>query len=240
MSVKIIMEKCPVIILCGGMGRRLGKLGKLIPKTLVDFNGKPILEQKLIRIVNQGFKTFIIAIGYKGQMIIKMCKSLKLNCRIDFSSSSQNASMLYRICKIKRFFPDRAIITYGDSISNLSLNKLLSEHLKRNSLVTIVTAPIRSPFGLISGNNKNLVVSFDEKPILNYYIGYFVMEKKAFEYIPKRIIKLNDAEGLLIFFKILISIKKLSFFEHKSHNITFNTIEELDYARKSYLKFFTC
>ena len=55
--------------MCGGKGRRLGKLGEKIPKPLVEVKGKTILEMKLDEYIKSGFYDFILCTGYKSEMI---------------------------------------------------------------------------------------------------------------------------------------------------------------------------
>ena len=228
-----------IIILCGGRGTRLGKLGKSIPKALVKLHEKPILYHKLSQCINQGFGNFIIAIGYKGDMIVDSCKGMDLNFNVDFSNSGEDSGMLRRIYDAKELFKKRVVVTYGDSISNIQLQHLIDFHIKKQGLLSIVTAPIQSPFGLVTSNQDKQVQTIDEKPILHYYIGTFIMEKKAMEYISDEIVDLPDGKGLIAFFKILEKANKLFAYSHEGHDITFNTIEELGAAEEGFLKFHT-
>ena len=232
-------SSCKTIILCGGKGTRLGKLGENIPKSLVQLHEKPILYHKLKYSVNQGFSNFIIAIGYKGNMIVDACKDMDLDFNVDFRDSGEDAGMLRRIYDVSELFEDRVIITYGDSIANIQLQHLIEYHKENQGLLSIVTAPIQSPFGLVSFDANKRVQTLEEKPVLHYYIGTFVMEKKAIEYIPHQIMDLPDGKGLITFFKILMALNKLYAYPHEGHDITFNTIEELNAAEEGFLKFYT-
>ena len=230
---------CKTIILCGGKGTRLGKLGESIPKSLVKLHEKPILHHKLSHSINQGFRDFIIALGYKGNMIVDACKDMDLNFNVDFSDSGEDAGMLRRIYDTSKFFEDSVIVTYGDSIANIQLQHLIDFHLQKQGLLSIVAAPIQSPFGLVTFDDNKQVQALEEKPVLHYYIGTFVMKKKALEYIPEQIIDLPDGKGLITFFKILMALNKLYVYPHEGHDITFNTIEELNEAKEGFLKFYT-
>lgn len=230
---------CKTIILCGGKGQRLGKLGKSIPKALIKLHGKPILYHKLKKSIYQGFDDFIIAVGYKGDMIVEACKKMDLNFKRKYLDLGVDAGMLCRIYGARDFFEDRAIVTYGDSIANLKLQDLLKFHLKKRSLITIVSSPIQSPFGLVTFNRDNQVLTLEEKPVLNYYIGTFIMEKKAMDLIPEKIINWPDGTGLVAFFKALVAVNKLHTYVYKGPDITFNTVEELNAAKGEFLKFYT-
>lgn len=230
---------CKVIILCGGRGTRLGKLGKSVPKALVNLNGRPILYHKLSQSTKQGFQDFIIAVGYKGDKIVKACRKMDLNFNVDFSDSGKDAGMLRRIYDARELFEDKVIITYGDSISNIKLQHLVDFHLEKKGLLSLAIAPIQSPFGLVTSDDNKRVRDIEEKPVLHYYIGTFVMDKKAMEYISGKILDLPDGQGLIAFFKKIRSLNKLYAYLHEGQDITFNTIEELSVAEEGFLKFHT-
>ncbi|MFH2084654.1 MAG: sugar phosphate nucleotidyltransferase, partial [Candidatus Omnitrophota bacterium] len=85
---------CKTIILCGGRGKRLGKIGENIPKPLVKLREKSILYHKLSQGISQGFSEFIIAIGYKGSMIVDACRKMDLKFNVDYSESGEHEGMM--------------------------------------------------------------------------------------------------------------------------------------------------
>ena len=105
--------------------------------------------------------------------------------------------------------------------------------------MTITVANIRSPFGLVKSDNKNKVVSFEEKPTLQYYIGHMIMETDILCSLNKKIVSMPDGEGLVKLFHHLIRCGKLNTYRHKGLNITFNTPHEYKKAEEEFVKFFT-
>jgi glucose-1-phosphate cytidylyltransferase len=233
------MEACKTIVLCGGKGTRMGALGGEIPKALVELHGQPMLFHKFQHGLRQDFKEYVLAIGYRGDMIREAVRRMPFEAGILFSDSGVEAGMLRRIVDAAAFVGDRAIVTYGDSIANVDFTRLLGFHRERGGLVTIVSAPIQSPFGLITSDHRDRVRTLDEKPVLYYYIGTFVMEREALAYIPENLLAWPDGQGLVAFLKIMIAMNQLVTFLHEGPDITFNTIEELSAAKESYLKFHT-
>jgi CTP:phosphocholine cytidylyltransferase-like protein len=71
-------EKPTIILLAGGRGTRLGELAKLIPKPLMDINGKPFIEKQVLRYAAEGYTNFIISIAYQGSKIKKHFETLNL------------------------------------------------------------------------------------------------------------------------------------------------------------------
>ena len=126
------IKKTPVVILCGGLGSRMGDISKSIPKTLIKINDQPILMVKIKKYYALGFRKFIICIGYKGSLI----KSFILNkpyknSKFYFVNSGLNASMLKRIYDSKKHLKQDFILTYGDTISNINLEDLLKKSKNR-------------------------------------------------------------------------------------------------------------
>ena len=85
--------------------------------------------------------------------------------------------------------------------------------------MTIVVAPIQNPFGLVKWNIKNKAVSFDEKPILNHYIGYAVISPNFFDKIQKRTIDLKDGKGIIEAIKKLIRKNQVNIYRETKWKI---------------------
>ena len=115
----------------------------------------------------------------------------------------------------------------------------MSNHKKSKCLMTIVVAPIQNPFGLVNWNNKSKAISFEEKPILNHYIGYAVISPNFFNKINKGVINLKDGKGIIKVIKELILKKQVNIYKFNKLQVTINSPDELKYARLNYKKYFT-
>ena len=215
------MKNPKVVILCGGNGVRLKPLTDDIPKPLIEMGGKPILHQAIDLYSKRGFNDFILCIGYKGYLIKEYFSKFP-EYNIEYSDSGEDATMIKRINDIKDLVDDKIIVAYGDTYAYINFNELLSSHNNENALMTMVTNSIKSPFGLIDINDKK-ITNFKEKPTLNYYIGYSIIEKEAFNHITKDLLKAVGEEGWTLFFKKIIEMKKMGAYNHEGLNITFNT-----------------
>lgn len=228
-----------ILIMCGGKGRRLGRLAKSFPKPLMKIGDKAILELKFRNYMLQGFNDFIICIGYKGDMIRDAVKKFGFSNSCKFSDGGEPAGILKRLYIAKDLFDKEVILTYGDTYTDINLSQLVKTHSESDNEATIVVAPIRNPFGLVEFDEKKKVTSFKEKPVLNYYIGYAVINKSALKLIPKKIIDMPDGEGLITFYRILMAMGKLGVFYHRGLQITFNTENELQIAHEKIYSFYT-
>ena len=144
--------------------------------------------------------------------------------------NSGNVSILSRIKDSLKLIKDDFLLCYGDTITDININKLITHHKQRPNSVTISSYPITIPFGVM-GIDKDQVKSFDEKPILSdvMNIGYYYFTKK----FHKIILKQSDLVGLI---NTLIKKKQLTCYEHDGIHITINTIAELEYANKKCYK----
>ena len=228
-----------IVIMCGGKGRRLGKLSKMTPKTLIKITNKTILELKLNHYLQKGFSEFILCIGYKGDLIRKAVIKFDIEAKIDFSDAGVDAGILSRLYTARHLFGDQVIMTYGDTFADLDLDQFISIHRNSDNEATIVVAPIENPFGLVEFNEGNKVTYFHEKPVLNYYIGYAIINKSAFDLIPEAVIEMPNGQGLVIFYKILAAMNKLGVNYTSGLQATFNTPEELDEAKDTIIRFYS-
>jgi len=177
-----------VIILAGGLGTRISEYTKRIPKPMILVNQTPILVHIMKHYYSYGFNEFIIATGYKGNVIKKYFKENKFkNWKINVVDTGKNTmtgGRLKRLNKLlnksKTFF-----LTYGDGLSNINLHKLFKFHKKHNKIGTISAVRPPARFGFIK-LQKNKVNCFREKSNLDRgWIngGYMIFNKKIFKYL---------------------------------------------------------
>ena len=224
------MDNITAIILCGGKGTRLRPLTNNLPKPLINLNDKPILYYIVNHLIKYNINKFIIATGYKSDMIEKFMINnfSKLNYKI---VNSGDVGILERIKDSIKYVKDDFLLCYGDTISNINIDELINFHNTKESSVTISSYPITIPFGVMSVNDDNIVESFNEKPRLESVmnIGYFYFPKNKFS-------QFNNCADLLDVINNLIDKKLLRCFEHNNIHITINTISELEYAEKNIKK----
>ncbi len=175
-----------VVILAGGFGTRLSEYTKSIPKPLVEINKKPILGYIIEHYVKYGFKDFIIALGYKGNLIKKYFKKNYKSLNIQLVDTGLKTMTGGRLKRLKNFVGSETFLfTYGDGVSNVNLKKLINQHNKTKKLVTLTAVRPPARFGALKINNVN-VINFREKSKLDEgWIngGYFIIEPKFLNYI---------------------------------------------------------
>lgn len=201
-----------VVILAGGKGSRFSGLTNLIPKPLINVNGKAIITRIIEHYSNYGFKDFVIPVGYKGEQIKSYLKNFDLynsNLKIKFNSNKIieyekkfeglsfeiidtgiDTLTALRLNKIKKYLNDELfMLTYGDGLSDIDINKLLEFHKTHGKIgtMTIIRPPGR--FGELELNSNSEILYFKEKPKLSKgWIngGFFVFDRKFFDYISDK------------------------------------------------------
>lgn len=178
-----------IVILAGGLGSRLSEITKTIPKPMVKINGKPILVRIMKHFAKYGFKNFYIALGYKGKVIKKYFAKNNFGWNINLINTGKKTMTGGRLRRLTKYLKNETfLMTYGDGLSDVNLNKLLKFHRKNKKLVTLTAVRPPARFGnlKIQGNNVEYFrekLNTDEGWING---GFFVMEDKIFKYIKDK------------------------------------------------------
>ena len=170
-----------VIILAGGFGTRLSEYTDNIPKPMVPINNKPILCHIMQIYAKYGHTNFYVALGYKGEVIKKFFEDFKSEWNINLIDTGVNTMTGGRIKRLKEYVGNETfMLTYGDGLSNININKLINFHRDHKKMVTISAVRPPARFGVIKFKNHH-VTYFKEKSKLDEgWIngGFFVMEPK--------------------------------------------------------------
>jgi glucose-1-phosphate cytidylyltransferase len=178
-----------VLILAGGFGTRLSEETDLIPKPLVKIGGKPVLWHIMKLYSSFGYNEFIILLGYKGELIEEyFLNQLDLfNWDITFLDTGLKTDTGGRIRRVKNMIGNQPfLLTYGDGLSNIDINKLVSFHQNHDGLVTMTSVQLASRFGILEIGENNQVTRFNEKPKKNEaWIngGFFICDPEVIKYI---------------------------------------------------------
>ena len=198
-----------VVILAGGFGSRLSEYTESVPKPMVKIGGIPILLHIMNFYSQYGFKDFIIALGYKSNIVkeyflnytslnsdftvdlsngkIQPIFKKKIDWKVSLIDTGLNTMTGGRLKKLQQFINDDTfMLTYGDGLSNVNLKNLLDYHKKNKKMVTVTAVHPIARFGELTINKNNEVIDFQEKPqTLQGWIngGFFVINKKFFNFI---------------------------------------------------------
>ena len=138
-----------VVILAGGKGTRLAEFTSLIPKPMVPVGSKPILEHIINYYMSFGFKDFIIASGYKHKIIESYFRKKKISAKIVVMNTGVETLTGTRLKKLAKQLNETFMVTYGDGLSNVDLNKLLKFHRKNKKKITLTAVHPPARFGCL-------------------------------------------------------------------------------------------
>jgi len=176
-----------VVILAGGFGLRFLEETRFIPKPMIKIGNKPIIWHLIKYFYYFGLREFIIAGGYKFKIISDyFSKNPITDCKITVVNTGLKTMTGGRLKKLEKFINcESFIMTYGDGLSNVNIQKLIKFHKRSKKIITVtaVNPPARWGSLKIKGT---LVHSFAEKSqIVEGRIngGFFVLKKDIFKYI---------------------------------------------------------
>jgi glucose-1-phosphate cytidylyltransferase len=175
-----------VVILAGGLGTRISEETADKPKPMVLIAGKPMLWHIMSIFAKQGFNDFILATGYKSEVIESWIETVKEPWDIKALNTGLNTQTGGRILECMKSVPgERVFATYGDGLGNINLKALIDFHDHQGKLATITAVRPPARFGVLESQN-GLVVRFGEKNQVDAgWIngGFFVLEPEVASYI---------------------------------------------------------
>jgi glucose-1-phosphate cytidylyltransferase len=203
-----LISNTKVVILAGGRGLRISEESDLIPKPLIKIGSDPILVHLMRYFSKYDFNNFVVALGYKGNLIKEYFSNYALyssNLYLDFTTGekimSENRKESWKLelidtgentmtgGRIKRLGPlldQTFLVTYGDGLSNVNLHDLLKFHKSHKKLATVTSVSPPGRYGVLDIDEKNVVKGFVEKPMnTNQYIngGFMIFEKEVLELV---------------------------------------------------------
>ena len=123
-----------VVILAGGFGTRLSEYTDSIPKPMVPIGNLPMIHHIINIYARFGHKEFYIALGYKGDVIKKYFQNKIQNLNINLVDTGSDTLTGGRVKRLEEYLKKRNfLLTYGDGLSNININELVSFHKKHKN-----------------------------------------------------------------------------------------------------------
>lgn len=229
-----------VIILCGGKGARIREETEYKPKPMVEIGGKPILWHIMKLYSNYGYNEFVLALGYKGDVIrnyflnynyynndftLKLGNNKKIKVHgkhnecdwnVTLVETGENSMTGYRTKLCEKFInEDDFMLTYGDAVADVNIKELVEFHKKQNTFGTVTGVYPPSRFGDLVVE-KDRVIKFKEKLIdienqPPINGGFFVFKKEFFNLIEDSPAEVLEENPV----NKLVEKSELSVYRHK-------------------------
>lgn len=201
-----------VVLLAGGLGTRLSEETDFIPKPMVRIGGLPILHHIMNFYASFGHYEFIIALGYKAEVVKEYFSGVRTpSWKINLVDTGLETSTGGRIKMLENLLQDEFMLTYGDGLSNIDLNQLISHHKRFDKLATVTAVRPPSRFGTIEISN-GMVTRFAEKdPQDAGWIngGFFYLNRQICKYIESEMVSF-ESEPITN----LVANQQLTAYEH--------------------------
>jgi glucose-1-phosphate cytidylyltransferase len=197
-----------VVLLAGGLGSRLSEFTQIIPKPMIPVGGKPILWHVMNTYAKYGHTDFFVALGYKAEVIkdyflnyralnsdftinlktgeIDSHQIEKTDWSVTLVNTGESSMTGGRLKRMRKFVGDETfLLTYGDGLSDVNLDSLLSFHKKNGKMITMTAVRPSARFGELELDGDK-VKHFEEKPQMHdgwINGGFFVIEPSFFDLI---------------------------------------------------------
>ncbi len=244
-----------VVILCGGVGTRLREETEFRPKPMVDIGGRPILWHIMKIYAHYGFHDFVLALGYKGEMIKNyFCHYELMNNDVTIELGKKDAIYIHqsheeagwrltlantgvhalkgaRLKKVQKYIKTETfMVTYGDGVADVDIPALLDFHKSHGKMATLTGINPASRFGelKVKGNHIEAIHEKPEKIDGLVNGGYFVFENKIFDYLTE-----DDNCDLEVGpLERIAGEGQLMVYRHPSFWACMDTLRDMDYLNK--------
>jgi glucose-1-phosphate cytidylyltransferase len=227
-----------VVILAGGYGTRIRDVADDIPKPMIPIGPHPILWHIMKIYAHFRHKEFVICLGHQGEIIKKFILEYatysrdftttlgssggikyhseyeELDWRITLADTGLRSMTGARIARVRKYVEDdEFMLTYGDGVSDIDLDRLLAFHRSHGKILTVTGVRPPGRFGELVANNSGEVVGFNEKPQATegrISGGFFVANAKLFDYLDGREDLVFENEPI----RQLVKDRQLMMYEH--------------------------
>ena len=242
-----------VVLLAGGLGTRLREETEYRPKPMVEIGGYPIIWHIMKNFSHYGLADFVIAAGYRGEVI----KDYFLNFRgrsQDFTVSLSTGDVEYhaahdddtdwtvtvadtgkdtmtggRVRRAARYTEGRFMVTYGDGLADVNVDQLLAFHESHGRLATVTTTRPSSRFGVLDLGPGGVVERFREKPQADGHVnaGFFVFEPEVLDYLDEECVLEREPLERLAVDRQLVAYEHTGFWQPMDTFREFQMLNEM-------------
>ncbi len=175
------------VILCGGKGTRAYPYTIDVPKPLLEVGERPVLQHVLEIYARQGYTDFVLAAGYRADMIEQFASGLPDAWSVEVVDTGEDANTALRILRCRDRLGDTFFANYSDGLGDVDLGALAAFHAAHDGAASLTCVPLPSQYGTLELEQQSRIVRFREKPRLPDHLinaGYFVFDQAAFETWP--------------------------------------------------------
>ncbi len=227
-----------VILMVGGLGKRLSPLTDTIPKPLIAVGKKPILETIIENFIEYGFRNFFLAVNYKDQMIKDYFgDGSRWNVRIEYLSEEKRMGTAGALSLLPQRPQKTFFVMNGDLLTKINLTQLLNFHRESNVTGTMCVREydFQVPYGVVKMDDR-FIQAIDEKPIHRFFVnaGIYVLEPSVLDFIVAK----DFFDMPQLFEKIIAEKERAAAFPVREYWLDIGRIDDLERAHQEFPKVF--
>lgn len=182
----------PVVIMAGGLGKRLYPYTKILPKPLIPIGEIPIVEHIMNRFNNRGSDQFYLVVNHKKNMIKAYFNEIEKAYKIDYIDEDKPLGTGGGLSLLKGKIHSTFILSNCDILIEEDYEKIYNYHKKENNLITMVCSlkHIKIPYGVIEISETGEIENMKEKPELSFFTntGMYIVEPRVIEEMEDNIV----------------------------------------------------
>lgn len=230
-----IEKSNPVVIMAGGLGRRLYPLTEKTPKPMLLVGGKPILETILESLVSAGFNKFYIAVNFKAEKIKDhFGDGTKWGIDIEYIHENIRLGTAGALSLLPDLPSEPIIVMNGDILTNVSYDGLLQFHNQNRAVATMAVRKydFEVPYGVVNLEGST-IKGIEEKPVQNFFVnaGIYVLSPEVLSHVPA-----NEFYDMPTLFEKLIANdnKRVSAYPLREYWLDIGISDEFDKAQREW------
>jgi dTDP-glucose pyrophosphorylase/predicted transcriptional regulator len=178
------------VIMCGGLGKRLGDLTSNCPKPLLNIGSKPILETIVDKFVKAGCERIYLSVNYKSQMIKEYFgNGEKWGIEISYLEEDKKLGTAGGLSLIEEEIEKSIVVMNGDILTNIDFQNFITYHEERESMMSMCVKEydFQVPYGVVKLNEDSDIEDIVEKPVHNFFVsaGVYLINPSVLKFIEK-------------------------------------------------------
>jgi NDP-sugar pyrophosphorylase family protein len=182
-------SRVPVVLMAGGLGRRLRPLTDTCPKPMLRLGGRPLLERIIERFIAQGFREFHISVNYLGHQIEEYFgNGERMGCSISYIRERRQLGTAGALSLLPAELEGPFVVMNGDLLTEVDFQALVKRHQDTGYAATMCVREHATtvPFGVVEMAEGGRYRAMVEKPTLVHHVnaGIYCLSREALYVVP--------------------------------------------------------
>jgi dTDP-glucose pyrophosphorylase len=227
----IINRTNRVVIMAGGLGKRLGELTKDLPKPMLRVGEKPILQVIIEKLKSYGLNKIYVSVNFQSHIIEDYFgNGEKFGVEIKYLREPNRLGTAGSLSLMDDDFDDPFLVINGDLLTNIDFSYLLNYFEAKSAFAVMCVREydFQVPFGVVNVEDEQ-IKKIDEKPVQNFWVnaGVYMLSPKALRLIPKE----TYFDMPKLFDTMISTNKKIMAFPIREYWIDIGRIDDLEKAQ---------